>query len=30
MLGLCSHEPYFALLREEIIFGGFKKEKSLK
>jgi len=27
MLGLCSHEPYFSLLREEVKFGGKKNEK---
>ncbi|XP_032782787.2 5'-3' exoribonuclease 1 isoform X1 [Daphnia magna] len=29
MLGLCSHEPYFSLLREEVRFGGKKNEKRI-
>ena len=28
MLGLVSHEPHFALLREEVIFGGKKRTNS--
>jgi 5'-3' exoribonuclease 1 len=28
MLGLLSHEPHFALLREEVTFGGRGKKKS--
>ncbi|GIY13515.1 5'-3' exoribonuclease 1 [Caerostris darwini] len=29
MLGLCSHEPYFSLLREEVKFGGKRKQKKI-
>lgn len=29
MLGLCSHEPYFSLLREEVKFGGRKNQKRI-
>lgn len=28
MLGLCSHEPHFSLLREEVKFGRSKSKKS--
>lgn len=27
MLGLLSHDPHFALLREEVTFGSSKKKK---
>ncbi|KAG1673590.1 5'-3' exoribonuclease 1 [Nymphon striatum] len=27
MLGLCSHEPHFSLLREEVRFGGKRNQK---
>lgn len=29
MLGLCSHEPYFSLLREEVRFGKKAKRKNI-
>ncbi|XP_054713916.1 5'-3' exoribonuclease 1-like [Uloborus diversus] len=29
MLGLCSHEPYFSLLREEVKFGSKNNQKRL-
>ncbi|CAL1299821.1 unnamed protein product [Larinioides sclopetarius] len=29
MLGLCSHEPFFSLLREEVKFGGKRKQKRI-
>ncbi|KAG8182018.1 hypothetical protein JTE90_013950 [Oedothorax gibbosus] len=29
MLGICSHEPHFSLLREEVKFGGKKKQKRI-
>lgn len=29
MLGLCSHEPHFSLLREEVKFGSKTKQKRL-
>jgi 5'-3' exoribonuclease 1 len=28
MLGLLSHDPHFALLREEVTFGRTPKQKS--
>ena len=28
MLGLCTHDPHFSLLREEVRFGGKKNQKS--
>lgn len=29
MLGMCSHEPHFALLREEIVYGKRQNQKRL-
>lgn len=29
MLGICSHEPHFALLREEIVYGKRQSQKRL-
>lgn len=29
MLGICSHEPHFALLREEIVYGKRQNQKRL-
>jgi 5'-3' exoribonuclease 1 len=28
MLGLLSHDPHFALLREEVLFGKERRQKS--
>ena len=30
MLGLCSHDPHFSLLREEVRFGGKKSQQANK
>lgn len=30
MLGLLSHDPHFALLREEVTFGGKKARKTVR
>ena len=30
MLGLCSHDPHFSLLREEVKFGGKKSQSTNK